>query len=231
MLRNPLVLVILTVLVCLAATNQSFAQFGFRYVQSTSPLSNLDDALDLLNGQNVEFETRCYAAIFDLVDGDNFTTGRFNYDLNVMGIPGVAEDDFAIEVIADIEISKAGTYTFGFNLDDGGLIQIDFGKGFETIVERPVTGGTQDFYGQANFDSIGSYPIRIIYWDTFFQANIEVYSAFGKFTKFDSSMRLLGDVNNNGLKLIDRTLRGDVNCDGDVNLLDVAPFVDILSGG
>ena len=24
---------------------------------------------------------------------------------------------------------------------------------------------------------------------------------------------------------------GDVNCDGDVNLLDVAPFVDLLSAG
>ena len=28
-----------------------------------------------------------------------------------------------------------------------------------------------------------------------------------------------------------KSIPGDINCDGDVNLLDVAPFVDILSSG
>lgn len=219
----------------LAMGQSAVGQFSFRFVKSSIPVVTLDDALSLLAGQNVESEQRCNAPIFDLVnrvdvpDGfEGFDRGLFGFNLNLLGGPAKFEDHFAIEFVGDIEIPESGTYTFGMNLDDGGRIQIDFGNGFETIVERTNDGATAQFYGKAEFDSLGSYPIRIIYWEHFSDANVEIYSALGDFDEFDTSMRCLGDVNNGGLKLVDRNLRGDINCDGGIDFADIPAFIELL---
>ena len=215
---------------CVLMSSQASGQFKFRFVQSTSQLSSLDDALDLLSGQNVVLEQSFDGSIFDLVDANSFNGGLFSYDLNLFGDPTLEQNNFAIEVIAEIEIDSAGTYTFGMNIDDGGRLEIDLGNGLETIIERTTTGSTEDFYGQAIFSSPGSYPIKIVYWENAFAANLEVYAALGSFDEFDESMRLLGDVNNGGLSVIDKSSRGDINCDGVVDFFDIQPFINILAG-
>ena len=230
-MNKTLLSILISVVFFIAGLDSVVAQINFRFVQSSAPVENLDDAIALLNGQNVEFERNCNAPVLDLVD--NFggsEPGLFRYDLNLLGDPEQPDDDFAIEINASIEINNAGTYTFGINLDDGGQIQIDFGNGFETIVERQNIGGTEDFYGQATFSTAGDFPIKIVYWDRFFQGNFEAYSAFGAFTEFDDSMRLIGDVNNGGLRVFDKSSSGDINCDGEVDFLDIAPFISLLSG-
>lgn len=206
------------------------AQFKFRFVQAATDLFVLQDTIDLLNGQNVAFERQGFASVLDLVDGDSFFPSRFAHDLNVLGTPGVDENDFAIEIAAAIEIVEPGTYTFGIALDDGGRLQIDRGNGFETVAERPTGGATGEFYGQVTFYNPGVYPFNIIYWDGSGQGNLEAYSAFGVFNSFDPSMRLLGDVANSGLKVVDTSLKADINCDGFVNFLDIFPFIGVLAG-
>jgi len=223
---NVTLLLVFTVFAILS--NQASAQFKFRFVQSTAALSSLDDALNLLSGQNVALEQSFDGSILDLVDVGSFNGGLFQYNLNLLGDPTLEQNNFAIEVIAEIEINTAGTYTFGMNMDDGGRLEIDLGNGLETVVERTIPGSTEDFYGQVIFTSPGSYPIKIVYWDNFFNANLEVYAALGSFDEFDESMRLLGDVNNGGLSLIDKSSRGDVNCDGVVDFSDIPPFIALL---
>ena len=205
------------------------AQLSFRFVQSTQNIENIDDTIAVLAGSNVAFETNSTAPMFDLVDGDSFFSSRFSLDLNLLGQPGVAEDDFAIEVDASVEITTPGTYTFGMAIDDGGRFQIDTGNGFVTLMERTTGGATQEFYGDVELQTPGKYPIKLIYWDAVGQANVEVYSAMGTFTQFDSSMRLLGDTANGGLMLSNSTERGDINCDGQINFLDISPFIQLLA--
>ena len=220
---------LLAITACLLLSDQVDAQFKFRFVQSTTQLSNIDDVLDLLSDQNVAPEQTFDGSIIDLVDSSSFNGGLFSYDLNLLGDPTLEQNNFAIEVIAEIEIPTAGTYSFGMNMDDGGRLEIDFGNGLETVVERTTTGATEDFYGQAIFSSPGSYPIKIVYWENAFAANLEVYAALGSFDEFDDSMRLLGDVNNGGLRVVDKSSLGDVNCDGQINFLDIFPFIQLLA--
>lgn len=204
------------------------AQFSFRFVQSTVQIFSLQDTIDLLDGENLAFERQGFASVIDLVDGDSFFPSRFGYDLNVLGVPGVDDNDFAIEIAASIEINQPGTYTFGIALDDGGRLQIDRGNGFETVAERPTGGATNEFYGQIAFANPGTFPFKIIYWDSNGQGNIEAFSAPGVFNSFDSSMRLLGDVANSGLRVVDTSLKADVNCDGQVNFSDIPAFIQVL---
>ena len=181
------------------------AQFQFRFVQSNtnSQVLNNNDALEeLLGGANVAFEEIRTADVFDLVDADDAVGGLFGFDLDVLGQPGVSDDAFGIEVLGEIEINNPGIHTFGINLDDGGRIEIDTGNGLETVVERFDGGATDDFYGQINFDTVGRFPIRVIFREGPGQGNIEAFSAFGSFSQFDSSFRLLGDTENGGLNLI-----------------------------
>jgi len=105
----------------------SSAQFSFRFNQSTTELLTLDQAMDLLAGQNVASEQRYEGHILDLVDANNFAPGRFQYDLNLLGDPSLAQDFFAIEIVAELEILAAGTYTFGMNMDDGGRLDKSLG--------------------------------------------------------------------------------------------------------
>ena len=205
------------------------AQLSLRYVQATQNIEDIDDTISVLSGTNVAFETTSTAPLFDLVDADSFVSGRFSFDLNLLGRPGVDENDFAIEVDANVEIPSAGIYTFGMSLDDGGRFQIDTGSGFVTVMERTTGGATQEFYGQVDFQAPGKFPIRLIHWDGSGQGNVEVYSAVGQFTQFDSSMRVLGDSANGGLSLSNPRERGDINCDGQINFLDISPFIQLLA--
>ena len=213
----------------LMITASLHAQLSFRFVQSTQNIENIDDTIALLAGSNVAFETTSTAPLFDLVDADSFFPSRFSVDLNLLGQPGIEESDFAIEVDANVEITSAGIYTFGMALDDGGRFQIDTGSGFVTLMERTTGGATQEFYGQVDFQAPGKFPIRLIHWDGSGQGNVEVYSAVGQFTQFDSSMRVLGDSANGGLSLSNPRERGDINCDGQINFLDISPFIQLLA--
>ena len=141
------------------------AQLSFRFVKATQHIEDINDTIAVLSGANVDFETTNTAPLFDLVDADSFFAGRFSYDLNLLGQPGIEESDFAIEVDASVSIPSAGTYTFGMALDDGGRFQIDLGNGFVTVMERTTGGAIQEFYGEVEFVAPGKYPIKLIYWD------------------------------------------------------------------
>ena len=204
------------------------AQLSFRFVKATQQLIDINDAIAVLAGANVDFETTSTAPLFDLVDADSFFAGRFSYNLNLLGQPGIEESNFAIEVDASVLIPSAGIYTFGMALDDGGRFQIDLGNGFVTVMERTTGGAIQEFYGEVEFVAAGKYPTKLIYWDGAGQANVEVFSAMGSFTQFDDSMRLLGDSANGGLSLSNPEARGDINCDGEINFSDIPPFIGLL---
>ena len=157
---------LLPLLACITLTSLSqnaLAQFDFRFVQSTGQIMTIEQAGGLLDGDNVAFEQSAVATVFDLVDGDSFNSGLFDSDLDVLGIPGVDDNDFAIELIGELVVDQAGAHTFGINLDDGGRIRIDAGNGLQTVVERPTGGATDDFYGELFFDTPGNYSICLLY--------------------------------------------------------------------
>ena len=72
------------------------------------------------------------------------------------------------------------------------------------------------------------------FFDTFSAATeIGFNGAWSCYPFFDSDAIIVSDVNG-GLfvvKLLDELLLGDINCDGAVNLLDVAPFIALLDTG
>ena len=112
-----------------------------------------------------------------------------------------------------------------------------FGQEYELTSSNIVSGGGSAAVGTLNlWSSLGQFDAG--------QSSLGPYSVSGGFLTAPDEPVLLGDINLDGVvSLLDVSpfvqlissagfqLEADVNQDGEVNLLDVDPFVDILTGG
>lgn len=130
---------------------------------------------------------------------------------------------FSLKANVEYELRATGTFTIGGPGD--GLADAEFADFSDppgSVFDNASTGldfgmtidGVKPDWGEFNPNHeysiffIGkNSPIAVGYVDSFFSDN------FGQLT----------------LAIIEPVLVGDVNCDGAVDLLDVAPFIDVLS--
>ena len=199
-------------------------------------IDNLTDALSVVaNTAYQSYATTVLAPYVNEYDvgggggGANFTggaAGAFNVaDQAVPGLPaGVDNNDFVVDSVGYVTIPSAGHWTFGFNSDDGGGIQITGativsqtnnnnnaavpgGVGTDTLTYWDVR-GPGDTFGVYNFPAAGDYPIRMLWYERGGGAEGEFYAASGDKTAMDSTFRLVGDTAQGGLAV--HRIRGGV---------------------
>jgi hypothetical protein len=112
-------------------------------------------------------------------------------------------NDFATTASSRIEISSAGTYTFGFSVTDGGELTIPGARFIESFGEGTITGGGQSLtLDRALDDGIalasvellpGSYAIEFLTYNRDGDAIAELFVAPGQVGFFDTAaFALLG---------------------------------------
>jgi hypothetical protein len=125
--------------------------------------------------------------------------GRYDGDRNFVA----NGKDFATSASSRIEISSAGTYTFGFSVIDGGELTISGARFIESFGEGTITGGGQSLtLDRALGDGIalasvellpGSYPIEFLSYNRDGDAIAELFVAPGRVGFFDTgAFALLG---------------------------------------
>lgn len=131
--------------------------------------------------------------------------GYVIYDLFYDGVAPLTIDTLASTDDVDTEIALYGT-----------------GSGRPVIAENDdAEGGSQS---RLFFDSLpaGSYNIVVSGHETQFFNELFIYNVFTDFTPGLVTLSVTTDP---------MFILGDVNCDGAVNLLDIGPFVDLISSG
>ncbi len=171
------------------------AEFLVRDVKSTGAITSLADADALLAGAGIASETTAYLPFIDLIDPDFAVSGSFTNDLSFPnGIPGQNDENFAIRATGFLVIPTAGTYTFGFDVDDQARLRIDTGNGFQTVLDY---NGNSFLTNEFTFLTAGVYALDFVYLENGGEARAELFAAFG-----GSDFQLLGDTANGGLAVI-----------------------------
>ncbi len=142
----------------------------------------------------------------------------FEYDILVNGFPFAVRWGDAFGEIADVTsdfIDGLGAFTVlagtGMLLENTGPTFVDAGYDF----------GSQSFlFGKIEFDVIGA-PGETV--------NLNMTRGIGMIV--NDGVSLDPDFGSFRLVVTDEVLLGDVNCDGQVNLLDVQPFIDLIANG
>ncbi len=176
--------------------------FGIREVQSTTNLGNLNDAQAAI--QNAALTSVDYSApVLNLYDTD--TRGRYTgdsfykLDPDQVTLNTDTVNNVALIATGTIRITTAGVYTFGTNSDDGFRMTID-GRRFEQAFGQGGTsinanGALEFFNGRGGGESslgtiylpVGDHKIQFLNWEGGGGANVELYSAFGAQTTFDTA--------------------------------------------
>ncbi len=156
----------------------------------------------------------------------------------------VGDNDFAMMATGTVRIATDGTYTFGFNSDDGASLTLDganftirsttdaavaqVANGGESVVFDALTGSS--FTLASTFLAAGDYAIEYLSFERDGGANSELFAAIGDWdTLFAPAFTLLGaptkfvDISAPaGLQLVgDGHDPGDTDSDGDVDLNDL----------
>ncbi len=97
----------------------------------------------------------------------------------VIGAQDVDFNGFAIMATGSIAITTAGTYTFGFNSDDGGGIYIDG----QPVIVADVDRGSTTSLGAVDL-AVGPHRVEFLYWENGGGAQCQVFVAneIGDFT-------------------------------------------------
>lgn len=184
---------------------QSIATGSFyvRDVKSTGTIGDLAAAEALMSGTGVQSTTTGYYGIIDFKDSTSGATEHFTNNLAFPGGQGSGgnpdnRNNYALEATTNIWITEAGTYTFGFNHDDGGKLTIN---GIDVITDD-VLSDLHDKFGQITFSQPGFYPLRYLFFEQGGGSGMELFASKGSHTSFGSAgaaFRLLGDVGNGGI--------------------------------
>ena len=132
-------------------------------------------------------------------DDVNFNDEFLHYDGEFSGsnslFPLLLDDTFSLRATAEIIIEDAGTYTFGFNSDDGAVLRLN---GVDIVTDDSVHAPRTRL---STFSlSAGSYGIELIYFENHGAGTIELFSALGTYAAFDpGAFRLIGDVAGGGI--------------------------------
>ena len=181
---------------------------------------------DLLAGVDLQSEATAASRTLNMFDGDRDTGEGFGLFTPSDRFPndevGTDDNNFAIHARGEIVIPAAGEYTFGVNSDDGARIRMEIDGHLRTIHEDDAVHPPRSFLIPVTFDSAGTYPVDVFYFERTGQATFEFFATPGSVFLFDpDDFRLVGDVENGGLQvIIPAEVCGDFDLDGDVDSLD-----------
>ncbi|MCA9166700.1 MAG: hypothetical protein KDB23_03495 [Planctomycetales bacterium] len=156
-------------------------------------------------------------------------------------IPGTNDDDFAIQVNAQVFIPTAGDWTFAHATGDDARLSVGrntfFGEGVEPDgpirLTRPdegeltaVPGGSgATFY----FPAAGAYELQLTTFESDFFGFTQLFAAPGALSEFDPALfKLVGDVLNDGLAVVSV---GDYDDNGRLTSADINSLTTAIASG
>ena len=169
-------------------TQPGSSEFVVTCAHSTQLIESLAQADSALSGNSATLTHTTAQVInyFDASGGGGF--GNFGGDVQ---FPGGGGDDFALRATTTLFITpaQAGTWTFGFNSDDGGRLKID---GTNVILDD-AEHGTEDRFGTITL-AAGPHELELTYFERAGGAEVELFAAPGSHGSFDGNVfDLIGD--------------------------------------
>ena len=201
-----------------------------RNAQSVSPLNSILDTRALFDDENNRIDET--TTIHTVINFRDNATGPFGdpEPFPLFEAQDVNQDDFAIMATGTIFITEPGTYTFGFNSDDGGGIYIDD----EPVIVFDANRGSATSLGAVEL-SWGEHNVEFLFWERGggAQCQLFVHNEIGDFSGdpfnvgdyklLETSSAPDSDSDNDGLPDIweeqffdnlDQTAEGDPDSDG-----------------
>lgn len=151
---------------------------------------------------NPSFQT---AVVSDTAGTINYlNSGPAGHYTGDLPFPGAVSptDDFVLEATGTVFIPQAGAWTFGVNSDDG--FGLELTNGVDTFnMSFPTTRAPNDTLSTFNITTPGQYDVRLVSFDRFGGAEVELFAAPGTFSSFDAgAFDLVGDTAGGGLEAI-----------------------------
>ena len=201
-----------------------------RNAQSVSPLNSILDTRALFDDENNRIDET--TTIHTVINFRDNATGPFGdpEPFPLFEAQDVNQDDFAIMATGTIFITEPGTYTFGFNSDDGGGIYIDD----EPVIVFDANRGSATSLGAVDL-AWGEHNVEFLFWERGggAQCQLFVHNEIGDFSGdpfnvgdyklLETSSAPVSDSDNDGLPDIweeqffdnlDQTAEGDPDSDG-----------------
>lgn len=176
-----------------------------REARSSGAITNLATADAVLAGNGATAtDVRICPYINFLGEGGD---GRFGNNLT-FALPG---DYHCLRATGWVTIPAAGTYTFGFNSDDGARLRLDLNQDGdfldpgENVIVDDTLHGPQDRLATVTFSAAGSHALEFVYFENAGGDEVELFAAPGARSVFDSSFRLIGDTAAGGLAVMTST--------------------------
>jgi hypothetical protein len=177
-------------------TRMTSSAFRVEAYYSNATLDSLALADNAIAGNNLRAGSPHVADhpvvnFFDVAGGGGF--GNFGSDVPFPGDTAGDDNNFTIRATAEFFVSAAdaGTWTFGFNVDDGGRIRIDG----VTVVEDNTNNATTDYLGTIDLMP-GQHSIEFVFYEAGGGGAAELYAAKGTHLAFSSAaFSLIGDPN------------------------------------
>ncbi|MEM7383904.1 MAG: LamG-like jellyroll fold domain-containing protein, partial [Verrucomicrobiota bacterium] len=141
-----------------------------RTAESSTALTSNAAAEALHSGENLIREVSSQHQVVNFVGTGG--SGNFGDDASFPNQATPDEDinDFSLLTEGKFAVAIAGTYTIGFNSDDGGLLEVNG----ERVVEFDGTRGAGDSLGSVEL-SEGEHQLRFIMWDRGGGSSAEVF--------------------------------------------------------
>ena len=201
-----------------------------RNAQSVTPLNSIQNTRDLFEDENNRLDET--TTIHTVINFRDNATGPFGNPepFPLFGEQDVNQDDFAIMATGTIFITEPGTYTFGFNSDDGGGIFIDG----DPVIVFDANRGSATSLGAVDL-AWGEHTVEFLFWERGGGAQCQLFvhneigdfsgDAFnvGDYKLLETSTAPDSDSDNDGLPDIweeqffdnlDQTAEGDPDSDG-----------------
>ena len=201
-----------------------------RNAQSVSPLNSIQNTRDLFEDENNRLDET--TTIHTVINFRDNATGPFGNPepFPLFGEQDVNQDDFAIMATGTIFITEPGTYTFGFNSDDGGGIFIDG----DPVIVFDANRGSATSLGAVDL-AWGEHTVEFLFWERGGGAQCQLFvhkeigdfsgDAFnvGDYKLLETSTAPDSDSDNDGLPDVweeqffdnlDQTAQGDPDSDG-----------------
>lgn len=147
------------------------AVWTVRTLRARTTLNTLSVVDDVIAEANVSDEiVRQHSQLNFLGTGDGF--GNFDNDVPFDNMDAIGQnvDDFIVLATTEIFVSNAGTYTFGFNSDDGGRLTV----GGMEVASYTTTRGTNDSVGSVALIP-GYHVVEVVMFDRGGGSALEVY--------------------------------------------------------
>ncbi len=180
--------IVLILIVFVLSTSNSVAGILIKSFAADSEVINLKIADGLISGDIANIGT---ASVFSNVIDHFDSNGSIGIFGNNFPIPGGFDDNFTMHAQCDLEITVAGTYTFGTNNDDGARLRIDGND----IINDDTLHAPTSFFGTALLTQ-GTHKLDLVFFDNTGGGSIELFAMFGT---TGNTFQLIGDTDNGGL--------------------------------